>query len=224
MPRLSQGIWILPSLGRAEGLACIAEDVRRHDPEARVVIVLSGADATPVIYPKEWETILIDGFPSTTEKINEAFARFPNEAFYGLLANDLRIESPRALTMLAGHCPSYGLSFCDDQVFGAKISGYPCVDGDLIRALGWWAYPRLRHHFVDLVLWGIAKRHGGAKYMSGIKFRHNHYTMGTAEFDSTYAWGKDQERADIAASVYWARNDKEPTNERIKELRLAVTT
>ena len=228
MPRLSQGIWILPTLGRVHGLKAIIEDVLWSDLQARVVVVFSTDDfdyhRALELVPEGWETISMKGIPSTTEKINEAFARFPNEAFYGLLSNDLQIESRRALELLADQCPPFGLSYCADQIFNEKIPGHPCVDGDLVRGLGWWSYPRLKHHYVEMVLFGIAKRHGGVKYLKEMHFFHRHHTMGTAPMDSTYAWGKEQEHADIAASVYWARTDKEPTNKRIKELRLAVTT
>ena len=224
MPRLRHGIWVLPTLGRPQGLSRIAQDIRWSDPEARIAAVFSKDDQAGYVYPSEWETIIMEGTPTVVEKFNEAFARFPNEQFYGFLSDDLKIKTRRALGKLAKHCPPWGLSYGRDGIYDEKIACFPCVSGDLIRALGWLAYPKAKHHFIDVYLHRLAREFGGLKYMEGIVFQHNHYTKKTAPMDATYELGKSCYDHDSKVYCEWGMGEGQTVLDQAKESQSAVTT
>jgi hypothetical protein len=165
----------------------------------------------------------MEGTPTVVEKLNEAFARFPNEQFYGFLSDDLRIMGTRGLTMLAGFCPSWGLSYCKDGIYDEKIACFPCVSGELIRALGWLAYPKAKHHFIDVYLHRLAREFGGVKYLSGPVFQHNHYTRQTAPMDATYELGKSCYDYDSKVYCEWGMGEGQTVLDHAKEFHSACT-
>jgi hypothetical protein len=130
---------------------------------------------------------------------------FPGEGFYGLLASDIVPQTPGWGKALATAVPPFGLSFCDDSIHGRTLPTHPCVSGQLVKALGWWAYPKARHNGIDVYLRELAYRFGGCVYLEEHKFLHNHHTAGRSFKDEVYERGDSYRTFDLAAGHEWHR-------------------
>lgn len=221
MSALGEGIWIIPQLGRPRGFETLVESVLWADGQARVVVLFDDDDESLEeclkLLPKTWMRYVMNPGHSTSQKINYAVRLYPEEKFYGLLANDIQIKTLKALSLLAEHCPDYGLSYCDDSIQGRSMTTHPCVSGTLVKALGWWAYPKAKHTAIDLYLGNIAFDAGGCNYLQDVKYLHNHHSQGRSEFDEVYRKGDNYKKDDIWASEQWQNGEDISTRRRVRE-------
>lgn len=176
---LSEGIWILPLRERLKGTEQLLNSLSGTDSSARIVAILDSDDPDYYALKEICEAFGVELIPSrprapTAQKINDVVRSNPSEGFYGLLANDIEVRTPATLTALAAACPSMGLSYCDDSIHGQSLPTHPCVSGDLVRLLGWWAFPDAGHNGIDIYLQEVANAGGGCKYLSEYLMYHNH--------------------------------------------------
>ena len=168
------------------------------------------------ILPPTWSRFVMNPDVPTARKINYAVSLYPNEKFYGLLANDIELITDNALTLLAIKCPPFGLSYPDDTIQGAGLATHPCVSGELVRALGWWAYPQAKHTCIDLYLTNTAYDAGGCHYLPEVKFLHKHYSANRSIYDEVYQRGDDYKDADRKAAEVWKAGGAAEALERVK--------
>lgn len=222
MPALSEGIWVLPQRGRPASFEALISSIKWCDPKARVVVIFDDDDETLTecidMLPDNWSKYVMSNNHSTAAKMNYAVSLYPMEKFYGLLANDVEVQTEHALTLLAENCPEFGLSFPNDTIQGASLATHPCVSGELVRALGWWAYPQAKHTCIDLYLTNIAYDAGGCRYLPEVKFFHKHHTHDRSPYDDVYQKGDLYKDEDIAASERWKGGDEVKARERVKEV------
>lgn len=214
MSVIDEGIWILPLRGRVVGTRRLLQSLEEFDRGTRVVGILDLDDPDKAELesllsesPVRVLTFAVAGM-MTAQKINYAVSLYPDESFYGLLANDVELTGPETLGRLAGACPLLGLSYCDDGIQGKAMATHPCVDGELVRALGWWAYPKALHNGIDRYLMEMATLGGGCVYLEGLRFRHWHHTAGGA-FDEVAARStcEDTVAGDRLAAYEWRHKD-----------------
>lgn len=224
MPELSEGIFILPQRGRPSGFERLIKSVQKNDPEARVVVVLDEDDpdleAALRLIPLGWTRYVMgDGkyTISTAQKINYAVSLYPNEKFYGLLANDIEVTSFGGLNLLAQGCPMFGLSYGHDSIHGKQMATHPCVSGELVRALGWWAYPKAKHTCIDLYIGNLAHDAGGANFLPEVHFYHHHHSQLRSEYDAVYRRGDDFKGVDREAADIWKLHDNRKFTNKVAE-------
>ena len=209
---LKDGVWLLPLRGRPAGLKRLIRSVQATEPEARVVAILDEGDPEcgvleEMLERAGWAWFPLFGSPSTVVKLNAGVEMCPDEGFYGLLASDIEPQTVGWGKALAAACPPFGLSYCDDSIHQRNLPTHPCVSGELVRALGWWAYPKAMHNGVDIYLYEVASLAGGAEYVEGHSFMHHHHSAGRAAPDEltqrVAAWGE----SDRIASIVWKDKD-----------------
>lgn len=129
-------------------------------------------------------------YPRTTrgagEILNLAFQKHPNEAVYGVLADDVVPETAqwdRMLTDAAMACG--GVSYADDGFQGRGLPTHPFLNGDMVRKLGWIACPKLKHCCVD-DCWLSQGHIFGLSYLDHVKLTHFHPLVGKGVIDDTY--------------------------------------
>lgn len=223
MKALNEGIWILPIRERAAGVETLNESIKWADPLARVVAIFDDDDPEleqcRAAADPRWLRIVMPEGHSTAAKINYAVSLYPNEKFYGLLANDIEVRAPGTLSLLAAACPDYGLSYCSDSIHDKALATHPCVGGALVKAIGYWAYPKAKHTGIDVYLTNLAYEFDGCVYVNGGKFWHKHYTHERAPFDAVYQRAKDYAAADRAASESWLREGQSAAQRAIRKAR-----
>lgn len=207
MPKLEEGIYMVPLRGRVKSTRELYDSIALTDPKARVVSIIDEDDPDyKELYDmtaRRHDFYFAPPGWSTVEKINHLVNQFPGEKFYGLLANDIEVRTPGCLTALAAECPDFGLSYCDDSIQGHTLSTHPVVSGALVDALGWWAYPNAKHLGIDVYLMNIALDTGGCAYLPDHKFWHKHYTAMRSDIDKVYERAIGYAVYDRNASICW---------------------
>jgi hypothetical protein len=221
--RLQNGVWLLPLRERLEGTARLLASVQLCDPYARIVAIIDNDDPMrDTLYEMcraaTCRIVLVSENLSTGEKLNIAFCAYPSEGFYGFLANDIELRTPGALSALAEAVPYCGLSYCNDSLHEDRLATHPCVSGDLVRLLNWWAFPELHHNGIDLILMDCAHAGGGCKYLSEYFLYHFHPSQGRAQSDSVSARVAQWAEQDMKGYAAWTLHGlRESTMRRIRE-------
>lgn len=222
--RLEEGIWILPLRGRLAGLQRLVTAVKETDPFIRVVAVVDSededrAELKRICHAAGWMVRTYPGSPDTVTKINHAVELFPDEGFYGFLASDVTPLTRDWGKALARCCPEFGLSYCDDSFHGIGLPTHPVVGGELVRALGWWAYPESKHNGIDVCLAQIATKFGGCIYLDAFKFHHFHHLCDKTPADELNVRAMKWRAEDDAAYMKWLAHDFEAAVTRVEAVK-----
>lgn len=135
--------------------------------------------------PPKWVVISAPRASSLGSMINIFFAVFPDEPWYGLIADDLLPSTPHWDTRLIEAAGSDGLAYGDDGIT-SEHGTHPVVGGDLVRRLGWLALPGCTRTYIDNALSEVARRAGKLHYLPHVKTEHLHFSNGKSEWDEQY--------------------------------------
>lgn len=216
----------LPSRGRPWNFARFVGAYLATSASVPVWVRLDEDDETlgdyaKVRIPSNWR---IDVGPRLPNRCNgavaEMFERFPHEAVYGLLADDLLPMTPRWDAMLVSAAERGYLAYGDDGLQGKALATHPVLGGDLVRAIGWLVLPGVLHSFVDTALFAIACRAGRARYLQHVHVEHLHPIAGKAPMDAVYRFNETFE-ADRAVFERWARDELPGVVDRVRSALLA---
>lgn len=143
--------------------------------------------------PANWRLHVVDGCVYYRDKINAAFAAYPHEPFYGMVADDMVPVTPGwdvALGERAGQRSIAGSS----QVFiNNRHIGGGALGGDLVRACGWLCCPRVKHFYSDDVFELIGAEFSCFTVHRDIEIEHRHFSTGLAPYDNFYRTRSDGE-------------------------------
>jgi hypothetical protein len=152
--------------------------VWEHDPHKEAYF--------SVEWPKGWNF-----YESPAEWCGEALQEFwlmrPDEPFYGFIGDDVVLRTPGGLEILEREAGDWFIAWPNDTLQRWRLSTHFCVGGKLTNVLGWWVYPPLRHHYLDMPLYHIAINTGLGRYCPQVIFQHKHFLLGGVEKDATYS-------------------------------------
>lgn len=199
-------MWILPSLGRPERAQEVAEAI----PDDPITLRLHLGDPklegyVKVKWPKAW-TIQISKQLSLAETLNWALENYPDEESYGFLADDTIPEPEDWRDALEYNAGYWNVAFPDDGIHRHKLCTHHCIGGRLMRQVGFWALPGLKHNFLDNVWYLIGKNLGCLRYTPYVKFNHRHMIRDASLKDSTYRIGMNYYKHDEAVFREWIRS------------------
>ena len=203
-------MWLLPSLGRPERAQRVAEAAR----DTKITLRLHKGDPRlkdylRIEWPSKWK-VVVGPRLSLTETLNEAFRENPRERQYGFLADDT-IPSPsdwsQRLQTVAGRD---FVAYPDDGLHGEKLCTHFLIGGDLMRSVGFWCLPGLKHNFLDTVWYVMGSKLGVLRYVPEVKFEHLHPLAGKAEQDETYKIGQGWYEKDKKVFERWVTESGTP--------------
>ena len=84
------------------------------------------------------------------------------------------------------------------------IPEHHLVSAVILRALGWYWLPTLRHYWADNVLGDLGRGAGCLRYVPSVTIRHEHYDVTPAEHDQVYREAERGGALDAAAYAAWA--------------------
>lgn len=119
-------------------------------------------------------------------RMNDYFYKNRNEEYYALIADDVVPETESWDAKMKAACLPDKLVWASDGLQNENLPTHPFIGGELVRKLGWIAYPGLNHCFVDNVWRDIAYFGKRGVYMPDVKLTHYHWINKKAEKDSTY--------------------------------------
>jgi hypothetical protein len=202
-------MWLLPSLGRPEK----AFQVAQQNPHVKITLRLHKGDRKLKTYlrkdwPKKWK-VIVGPRLTLAETMNWAFQKFPRERQYGFLADDT-LPSPKDWHQrLASAAGSRYIAYPDDGIHGEKLCTHHCIGGDLMREVGFWALPGLKHNCFDTTWFIIGQKRGLLKYLPEVKFNHHHPINGAQE-DDTYHYGQSFFKHDLEVFKNWTNTPPPP--------------
>lgn len=191
---------ILPTKGRPENLRRFVRCYNETCATLPIWVIFDACDAhryNDVETPKHWKRACVP-FQTPIGKIfNLVFEKYPNEPYYAMVADDVVPETAMWDTIMAELCQPDKIVWGCDDIQNDALPVHPFIGGDLVRALGWWAAPGLKHWFVDNVWKEITNHLQNGVYLPNVKMIHRHFINGRAPNDRTY-----QEQPDHAADQY----------------------
>lgn len=124
--------------------------------------------------------------------MNSAFEAFPNEPFYGMVADDVVPTTYAWDIKLSEACKPHYIVWGDDGIWGSHrgkpdLPTHPFIGGDLVRAWGWFSPPYTNRHCADFIWMDFAAALGVGKSMPEVIMEHMHWEAGKAKRDMTYA-------------------------------------
>lgn len=150
--------------------------------------------------------------------MEEMFHAFPNEPWYGILADDLVPQTKNWDTMLVTCAGSFRISYPNDMGRKSKLPTHPCVGGDLVRAQGWFGLPVVRHYCVDSVYRYIGDQLGIKHRLDNVIVEHVHYSEKKSERDGLYRETSRFKDSDDQAYSQWLRDQGPALIQRLRNL------
>lgn len=165
-------------------------------------------------------TVLEGKYSYCTEKLNAAFWLYPNLPWYGFFGDDTVLVAKDTLHLLVERAERFNIAFPDE---GKGWPGHVVLGGDLVRAMGFIAFPKLLHNCIDSVWLDIGTSFGLLKPCPEVECflensQHGKDDPRKCDMDEAYArvmtinqtgaWDFDR---------YWNRVERVPTFARIEE-------
>lgn len=180
---------VLPTMGRPDKLKRFIDAYRATDGCLTIHVVLDEADARrydDTVLPEHWKRCTVPAGTRLGDIFNLLFKAYPNDTYYGMVADDVVPETYRWDTLLRDACLTDKIAWGWDGLQNDALPVHPFIGGDLIRSLGWWAAPGLKHWFVDNVWKNLSVDLDAARYIPEVRMVHHHYLLGKAQLDRTY--------------------------------------
>lgn len=180
---------ILPTLHRPDNLARFVKAYHSTGASLPIMVIFDKADAwryNRVETPSHWRRCTVPEGTRIGEIFNVIFRRYPAEDFYGMVADDVVPETAMWDIILRDSCLPDKISWGACGIQDELLPVHPFIGGDLVRKLGWWSAPGLKHWFVDNVWKYIADELNCGVFLPGIKMTHHHFINDKAYNDRTY--------------------------------------
>ena len=185
-------MWLLPSRGRRESCQAALDAFAEHGSTPGVLYV-HNSDYGEMRLPDGW--IQVNGSEAQAGQMRWLFDNYPNEPWYGWIADDNRPLTPDFDLELIKTAGDWNFVFCNGGGYKTPAEyrkGLPpsipsamLWGGELVRAVGWWAPPWVRHATIDEHWKYITFNSGRARYRHDVVVNHLHWKHNTRAKDDT---------------------------------------
>lgn len=200
---------ILPTKSRPLNLKRFIRTYHETKATIPVWVIMDANDAylyNNVETPKHWKRISVHANTPLGGIFKRIYEKYPNEPYYGMVADDVVPETEGWDTIMVETCQPDKIVWACDGIQNERLPVHPFIGGDLVRKLGFWAAPGLKHWFVDNVWKAIADALDCGVYLPDVKMTHLHYVNGRAQMDRTY---REQPNHQADARAYQRFMDEE---------------
>lgn len=180
---------ILPSKQRPENLKRFIRLYKETDGSLPIHVIFNADDAcyyNDIETPVHWKRVSVPTGTNLGSIFDLIFKKYPNEPYYGMVADDVTPQTKGWDTTMAEICQPNKIVWGCDDLQNERLPVHPFIGGDLIRKLGWWAAPGLKHWYVDNVWKNVADSLDCGVYLPYVKMTHCHPVNGRAILDRTY--------------------------------------
>lgn len=180
---------VLPTIGRPENLKRFIVNYNLTGGTLPVWVILDAGNAwcyEGVILPAHWRRCTAPAGMRLGDIFNLIFKKYPNEDYYAMVADDVIPETNGWDIILRDAAGSDKIVWGWDGIQNERLPVHPFIGGDLVRRLGFWAAPGLKHWFVDNAWKSIADAIKCGTYLHEVKMSHYHYVNGKSPMDRTY--------------------------------------
>jgi hypothetical protein len=215
-------MWSLPTRGRPSSLQRFINEYKNTGASSKVYVRLDDDDLFLDEYKKielpSTFILKIDKRIGLKASMEEMFHAYPNEAWYGLAADDLIPKTPKWDSLLIQSAGLRGISYPNDLGENITLPTHPVVGGDLVRAVGWFGHPATYHFYLDNAWQFIGENLNCIARLDNVIVEHNHYTFNKSELDQTYLDRKPDGKKDKRLYFNWMEQHGQSLLTRLKEL------
>ena len=206
-------MWILASRGRPQNIQRFINSWKETQASSTVYLRLDECDPCiseykKIEYPQEFH-VVISSRARLGQAMNEMLKNNPNEPWYGLLADDLIPKTLYWDKKLIDAAESRYIAQCNDLSPKPLNCCHPCVGGELVRHVGWFALPDCTHYGVEEP-WkklALSKDLNLLRYLPEVIVEHAHYRFDKSKFDNTYSELKDIKSQDKEKFLKWKESN-----------------
>lgn len=220
-------MWILPTMSRPQQCEKVLQAI---GAVSSGIIFINGhshlTGYSSIELPLGWKMLVNDINIGCIGALNETFRLYPNEAWYGFIADDeFLVSAPlnweNMLVSAADRMDiSHGL---DDLHHGQKLQGYVVLGGDLVRAVGYLAIKECKHNFGFDDMWQCLAKQAAlsgiracrVKLIFEVKIDHRHQWWAKSSDDECYQKGFSSFEEDGNKFVDWQHDEMKNVLERI---------
>jgi len=216
-------MWILASRGRPQNFQRFIDHWFLTKSSTPIYVRLDECDSTIEEYkkinvPKEFN-VIIGPRARLGAAMAELYQNFPNEPWYGLLADDLIPRSNGWDVAMVAAADSKYISQANDLSPKPKNCCHPCIGGDLVRAAGFFGFPHTIHYCLEVVWKDLTKKERRfLKYLPDVVVENVHFDFAKAEFDKTYAEADAVKDSDHKIWDKWKETEFEPFYNKVKNI------
>lgn len=168
------------------------------DPDLEAVLKLP--------WPSNFE-LVVGPQARVGQAMNEMFNKYPNEPWYGILADDQVPKTQHWDQRLIEAAVPDQISYAND-VYEKRIRiCHPCVGGDLVRTVGFFSVPTVRHFGTDTFWEQLHHCCDKRGRLNDVVVEHAHFNFEQSPLDATYQRSQSIRREDkIAFKKYMNEN------------------
>jgi hypothetical protein len=214
-------VWTLATRSRLSNCKRFINSWNETKATSQVYVRLDECDPQlPELLELPWpESFSINTGPRARlgEAMQEMFAKFPNEPWYGMLADDLipRTEYwDQKLILAAG---KNEISYADDLHEKEMRICHPCIGGDLVRFVGFFGLPVVKHFGTDTFWEELYRGAGRQNKQRDVILEHAHFAFDQAPIDQTYTESQLLKRDDKRNYKKWKEEHLKKTIDQVKE-------
>jgi hypothetical protein len=193
-------VWIIPSRSRSHRLKILVEACKACDMATKAMVMIDHDDPmyggyVDVKLPPSWTYCVILERDPLSKLYNYIFECFPDEGWYGFLADDVVPETKGFDHQLIEAAGRDGLAFGNDGINGERHATHFVLGGDLVHSVGFLSLPGLYRVFIDTVWNDIARERGVFRYLPHVTLTHEHFSNRKGLMDETYRkprWAEDR--------------------------------
>lgn len=194
-------MWLLPSMNRPDQAQAVIDACTDMGMTQTAVLFVDGISVDGYLnikLPQNWTIFIAGKRVGLTEAMNWALRQYPSEHCYGWLADDTYPETKNWCDIIEHQTGDWYFCNCYDRYImdknkkyydivsrGALMTSGLCWGGELIRSVGWWAYPQVIQVGIDWIWTELIKDSGIAKYLPDVTVRHDNYRTGRRPYDVT---------------------------------------
>lgn len=215
-------MWILPTRNRQALCQRFLDVSRETRMESKGLVVIDGCEYHDLDLPENWQAMQTEHL-ELCGVLRKVFEDFPDEPFYGVVADDLVPKTPRWDKALEEAAGAWGIASCNDGYMAPeRMAGATCLGGDLCRALGWIVPDGFVHLFIDDVWETVGKKLDCWTTLMCVLVEHHHFSNQKAKHDPTYRRvykGQDFAQMDRNAFNKWRSVNMREDIDRAANLR-----
>lgn len=214
-------MWIFSTRSRLEN--CKRFIKSWEDTEALTPVYVRLDDCDPQLlkllnlpWPK---TFIINVGPRVrlSQAMQELFIKYPNEEWYGMLADDLIPRTKHWDQKLIDRAVPNNISYANSIHEDPKLICHPCVGGDLVRLVGFFGLPAVTHFGTDTVWQQIHHEFNRNNRLDDVILEHAHFVYNQSVLDKTYEESQKLKDQDKKNFRHWKKNTFPEIIEKIKQ-------
>lgn len=187
-------MWLLPSRGRPKECQEALDAFAEFGSTPGVLYVhQTHSEYRDIRLPAGWSKF--EGDEAQAAQMQWFYQTYPNEKWYGWIADDNRPKTPEFDRHLIDEAGDWHFVYCNGgrhktppeapEKPPATIPSAMMWGGELVRHVGWWAPPWVVHATIDEHWKYLCARAGVTRYRHDIVIEHLHWRSGLRPQDKT---------------------------------------